>query len=70
MVVIEGMNHIQIADGDINGVNWILKNNELRSEITLEQAHQGISDIIYKFINIDKDGHDLKKDINDLIEKS
>lgn len=70
MVVIEGMNHIQIADGDINGVNWILKNNELRSEITLEQAHQGISDIIYKFINIDKDGHDFKKDIDDLIEKS
>jgi len=46
MVVIPGMNHIQIADGELFGVNSILKNNELHAEITIDQAHQEISDIM------------------------
>lgn len=51
MVVIPGMNHVQVADGNITEVNWILKDNELHSEITLDLAHDQIAGIIHKFVN-------------------
>ena len=51
MVVIPGMNHVQVADGSVTGVNWILRDNELRSEITLEHAHDQIAGIVKQIKN-------------------
>lgn len=59
MVLIKGMNHIQIADGDINNTASILKNAELRPEISLQEAHEQIAQLTTKFMK----GESLQNEI-------
>jgi len=71
MVVIEGMNHVQIADGSLNNINWILRDNEIKSEISLEEAHTQIANIIKKFILAKNlKGNQSSNDINNMITDS
>lgn len=51
IVLVKGMNHVQVADGKLKGTASSLQNNELRPEIDLTAAHEAIANLTVKFIN-------------------
>lgn len=59
MVVVDGMNHTQNADGKVKDVAKVLQNAELHAEISLGEAHDKVAKHIHDFIN----GVDMTDDV-------